>query len=316
MKIGVIGAGAVGIDLCHYILNVGECRELVLLDLNHEKAEAEQLDFAHTSALAYAKNTKIIAGDYQDLVDSQIIVITAGAQIKPGQDRLALAAINAPILTDIAKKCYQVAPKAILIVVTNPCDVLTHFIIKNTDYSAHQVISAGCVVDSARLMYIVAQHVKLDPKNIFGFVLGEHGSGSVIPWSILKIAGQPVNDYCRLNGFNPISPEQLLEEVKQAGLGIFNRKLNTNHGIAGSVFRIIRAIVINEYSILPVGGLVQNVLGMAEITLNMPFVISAKGIERMVRYDFTEEEIAALQVTANNLRHVIDNVAQQTGLNA
>lgn len=315
MKITIIGAGAVGIDLCHYILNLGDCRELVLIDLNRERTEAEQLDFGHTSALVYAKNTRIIAGDYPDAAESDIIIITAGAQIKPGQNRLELAAVNAPILTQISKHCHEVAPNAVLIIVTNPCDVLTHFVIKNSPYPSHKVISAGCVVDSARLMKIIADHVQLDPKNIFGFVLGEHGAGSIIPWSILQIAGQPADTFCRLNHYPVIEPEQLLSDVKQAGLNIFNRKLNTNHGIAGSVFRIIRAIAINEYSVLPVGSMVNGQYGIEDVVLNIPFVVNAKGIDRAPLYPFTEEEIAQLRDTARTLRKVIDTVGQQTGLN-
>lgn len=315
MKISIIGAGAVGIDLCHYILNLGDCRELVLIDLNRERTEAEQLDFGHTSALVYAKNTRIIAGDYPDAAESDIIVITAGAQIKPGQNRLELAAVNAPILSEISKRCHAVSPNAVLIIVTNPCDVLTHFVIKNSPYPSNKVISAGCVVDSARLMKIIADHVQLDPKNIFGFVLGEHGAGSIIPWSILQIAGQPADTFCRLNHYPVIEPEQLLSDVKQAGLNIFNRKLNTNHGIAGSVFRIIRAIAINEYSVLPVGSMVNGEYGIDNVVINIPFVVNAAGIDRAPLYPFTEEEIAQLRHTARTLRTVINTVGEQTGLN-
>ncbi|WP_197457642.1 hypothetical protein [Snodgrassella sp. CFCC 13594] len=143
MKISVIGAGAVGVGICQNILNLGDCREIVLVDLNRDRSEGEAMDFSHTSALSYAKNTRIYAGDYADTANSDVVVITAGAQIKVGQNRLDLAQINAPIAVDIARQLWRYAPRAILIVVTNPCDILTHFIIANTPYTPSQVISAA-----------------------------------------------------------------------------------------------------------------------------------------------------------------------------
>ena len=200
MKVSIIGAGAVGVGICNYLLSLGDCRELVVVDLNRERSEGEQMDFSHVSALSFAKNTRIIAGDYPDIAGSEVVVVTAGAQIKKGQDRLELAAVNAPIAVDIAKKIHRYAPGAVVIVVTNPCDVLSYFIIANTGLTPQQVISAGCVIDSARLMKIIAERVGLDPKNIFGMVWGEHGANSVIPWSAVQVAGQSLDDYCAANG--------------------------------------------------------------------------------------------------------------------
>ena len=314
MKVSIIGAGAVGVGICNYLLSLGDCRELVVVDLNRERSEGEQMDFSHVSALSFAKNTRIIAGDYPDIAGSEVVVVTAGAQIKKGQDRLELAAVNAPIAVDIAKKIHRYAPGAVVIVVTNPCDVLSYFIIANTGLTPQQVISAGCVIDSARLMKIIAERVGLDPKNIFGMVWGEHGSNSVIPWSAVQVAGQSLDDYCAANGLPLFDKEELLAQTKQAGLEIFNRKMNTNHGIAGSVFRIIRAIGINEYSVLPVGILLQGEYGLHDVVLNVPAVISSRGVERIVNYRLPADELAAVQKSAQNLRQVIEQVAKETGL--
>lgn len=314
MKISIIGAGAVGVGICNYLLSMGDCRELVIVDLNRERSEGEQMDFSHVSALSFAKNTRIIAGDYPDIAGSDVVVITAGAQIKKGQDRLELAAVNAPIAVDIAKKVARHAPGTVVIVVTNPCDILAYFIIANTPLTPQQVMSAGCVIDSARLMKIIAERVNLDPKNIFGMVWGEHGSNSVIPWSAVQVAGQSLDDYCEANGLPKFDKDELLAQTKQAGLEIFNRKMNTNHGIAGSVFRIIRAIGINEHSVLPVGVLMQGEYGLNDVVLPVPVVVNSSGVERIVHYRLPDDELAAVQQSARQLRQVIEHVAQETGL--
>ncbi|MBE2898533.1 L-lactate dehydrogenase [Pasteurellaceae bacterium 20609_3] len=316
MKISVIGAGAVGVEICNFVLNLGECSELVLVDLNRERCQGEQIDFSHMSALTFAKNTHVVSGDYADTAGSDIIVITAGAQIKVGQDRLDIAQINAKIGVEIAQELEKYSPEAILIVVTNPCDIVTHFITCNTAYPRDRVISSGCVIDSARLMKLVADKVQIDPKNIFGFIIGEHGANSILPWSLMNIAGQKVEDFCRNNGYPLIDPIEQLNEVKQEGLRVFAMKLNTNHGIAASVFRIIRAITINEHSMLPVGTTLDGEYGIHNVALNVPMIVARNGIEKIPTYTFTAQEMQELQHCAQNLRKVAESVAEQTGLKA
>ncbi|MCW9697991.1 MULTISPECIES: lactate/malate family dehydrogenase [unclassified Avibacterium] len=315
MKVSIIGAGAVGVGICNYLLTMGECQEVVLVDLNKERTRGEQLDFSHTSALTFAKNTKIIAGEYEDTRDSDVVVITAGAQIKVGQDRLEIGHINAKIAVDIARQLEHYTPNAILIVVTNPCDILTHFIIRNTNFPAHRVISAGCVVDTARMMKIIADKVKIDPKNVFGYVMGEHGANSFIPWSIVNIAGQKIDDFCQQNDVPMLDPQELLNATKAIGLEVFSLKLNTNHAIAASVFRIIRAISINEYSVLPVGTMLNGEYGLQDVVINVPMVISNNGVEHILKYKLPANELEQLHQCANALRQVVEKVAESTGLN-
>ncbi len=317
MKIGVIGAGAVGVGICNYLLSLGSVSELVLMDTNLSRAEGEILDFSHTSALTFSKNTALKATDeYSALADADIVVITAGAQIKKGQSRLDLAEINSRIGVDIAKNIEKVAPNAILIVVSNPCDIVTYFIVANTGFDSSRVISSGCLVDTARLMTIVAKRVNLDPKNVFGYVLGEHGSHCFTPKSLISIAGQPADYYCDTNNQPRIDADELLEAVKQAGYEIFNRKMNTTHGIAASVFRIIQAIAIDERSVLPIGTLVRGEYGLSDVVLSLPTVVSAKGAESILIHPFNAEETHMLQYVADNLSKQIKRVAEQTGLSA
>ncbi|TOM15766.1 lactate/malate family dehydrogenase [Vibrio parahaemolyticus] len=303
MKIGVIGAGAVGVGVCNYLLTLGSVSELVLFDQNLERAEGEVFDFRHTAALTFSKNTRIIpSDDYLDLLGADIVVMTAGAQIRQGQTRLDIAEINAKIGVEIARKIERVAPKAVLIVVSNPCDIVAHFITTNTGFEPNKVISSGCVIDTARLMSIVANRVDLDPKNIFGYVLGEHGSHCFTPKSL------------NTHNIERIDADELLEAVKQAGYEIFRRKHNTVHGIAASVFRIIQAIKINERSVLPVGTMMSGQYGVSGVVLSLPTVVGKKGAESVLTHPFTEEELETLHSISMNLRSIVENVAQSTGL--
>ncbi|CAM4388799.1 lactate/malate family dehydrogenase [Vibrio agarivorans] len=315
MKIGVIGAGAVGVGICNYLLTMGSVSELVLLDNNLERAEGEVFDFRHTAALTFSKNTHIVpTDDYMALVQADIVVITAGAQIKQGQTRLDLAEVNSRIGVDIAQQVEKVAPNAILIVVSNPCDIVAHFITQNTNFTPSKVISSGCVIDTARLMTIVASRVDLDPKNVFGYVLGEHGSNCFTPKSLISIAGQPADFYCDTQHIPRIDADDLLESVKQAGYEIFKRKQNTTHGIAASVFRIIQAISINERSVLPVAKLLQGEYGLDNVVLSLPMVIGRKGAETVLKHPFTEEELETLSQIAENVKATVEQVGKATQL--
>ncbi|UUM31694.1 lactate/malate family dehydrogenase [Vibrio japonicus] len=315
MKVGVIGAGAVGVEICNYLLTLGSVGELVLLDQNLERAEGEVFDFRHTTALTFTKNTQITpTDDYLNLIGADIVVITAGKQLTLGQTRIELAELNSKIGVGIAKELERVASTAILIVVTNPCDTVTHFIVKNTSFPRSRVISSGCVIDTARLMTIVASRVNLDPKNIFGYVLGEHGCNCFAPKSLISIAGQPADYYCDTHKLGLICSDELLESVKQSGYEIFKRKQNTTHGIAASVFRIIQAIMINERSVLPVATLLDGQYGLKDVVLSLPTVIGKSGAEQTLSHPFTEEEADTLALIAKNVRTVTEQIALKTGL--
>lgn len=310
MKIAVIGAGMVGISICDYLLLMGNCAELVLVDLDQDKAKGEIMDFSHTTALSFSKNTRLIAGDYSDCRGANIIIITAGAQIKEGQTRDQLARTNAQVSIDIAKALEPYAPNATLILVSNPVDITTYFVIAHTGYLPHQVISAGCIIDTARLMTILGQRLGIDPKNITGYVLGEHGKTAFIPWSLLNIAGMSPEDYCHQHQIKKLDHPQILEEVKQAGIEIFNLKGNTNHGIAASVFRIVQALTVSEHSILPVGVLLQGEYGLDDVVLSVPTVIDRHGIARIIKAPLTEQEMQQLHTSGQFIQTLISEVKE------
>ena len=316
MKIAVIGAGAVGVGVCQNVIALSSgCSELVLIDKNAAKAEGEILDFGHANSLTFSRNIKLDGSDDYSLCrGAEIIVITAGAQIKKGQTRLDLAETNGRISVDIARKIEEHAPEAILIVVTNPCDIASSLILGNTSFPRERVISSGCIIDSARLMKIVSEQAKVDPKNVSGYVLGEHGSHCFMPWGLVGVAGQHIDAYCDQNSCDRFDHESLLEQVKRAGFEIFGRKQNTTHGISASVYRIIQAITINEQSVLPVGTLLNGEYGIADVVLSLPTVISSQGAGNIVIHSFSAEEQLQLRKIAETLKALTESVCKKTGL--
>jgi L-lactate dehydrogenase len=305
VKVSVIGMGAVGTELVSLLLNLSEASEIVAVDKAREKSEAEMWDFAHTTAFTYAKNPELIVGDYPDTADSDVVVITAGAQIKPGQTRDAIVQVNSVLIKQIIAEVERYSPQAVVIVVTNPVDVITHVALHHSSYPRTRLISTGTLIDSARFMRILSDHVNIDPKNIFGYVLGEHGSSCFIPWSICNVCGLDIDSYCALNGLPAIDKDQIREQVIQAGFEIFNRKGNTNHGIAAGVFRIIRAIEANERSVLPVGIMLQGEFGLDDVVISVPCVIGRNGVDRILKYRFTADEQQAFEQSEQHLRKLI-----------
>lgn len=305
MKVSVIGMGAVGTELVGLLLSLSEATEIVAVDKSREKSEAEMWDFAHTTAFTYAKNPDLVVGDYPDTAESDVVVITAGAQVQKGQTRDAIVSINAVLIRDIIAQVERYSPEAIVIIVTNPVDVITEVALRASHYPRSRLFSAGTLIDSARFMRILSDHVRIDPKNIFGYVLGEHGSSCFIPWSLCNVCGVDIDSYCALNGLPPIDRQQVHAQVIQAGFEIFNRKGNTNHGIAAGVFRIIRAIEANERSVLPVGVQLKGEYGVEDVVISVPCVLDRSGVSRILNYRFNEAEAQAFQDSVTHLRTLI-----------
>ncbi len=305
MKVSVIGMGAVGTELVSYLVNMSEVSEIVGVDKSREKAEAEIWDFTHTTAFVYAKNPLLAVGDYADTGNSDIVVITAGAQIQAGQARDALVQVNSRVIREIIASVEAYSPQAIVVIVTNPVDILAHVALANSSYPRTRVISAGTLVDSARFMRILSDHVQIDPKNIFGYVLGDHSSTAFIPWSICNVCGLDIDTYCRLNGIAPIDKAAVHRRVLDTGLDIFKRKGNTNHAIAASAFRIIRAIATNEHSVLPVGVQLQNQYGVDGLVMSVPCVIGRDGVQKILNYQFTPDEQRDFLRSEAHLRQLI-----------
>lgn len=297
MKITVVGMGAVGTEVVGHLLNAGMATEIVAIDKAVDKARAEIWDFSHTTSFIYAQNPRLVVGDFDDARGSDIVVMTAGANIKPGQTRDMLVKINTAIMREVVAEVERTSPNAILLTVTNPVDILTQVALRHSSFPKERVISLGTIIDTARFMRIVSDHVGIDPKNIFGYVLGDHSETSFIPWSLCNVCGLDVDTYCALNGVAPIDRDGVRRRVIQIGLDILAGKGNTNHGIAASVHRIIRAIAGDEHSVLPVGTLLEGEYGVRDAVMSVPCVIGRSGRERVVACRFTDEEQAAFDTS-------------------
>lgn len=308
MRVGIIGAGGVGVELVSYLLTLGSMSEIVLVNRSKDKAWAEVEDFSYVESFTYARNTHLHHGDYADCKECDVIVITAGANLKGNQTRDELLGENAILIKTMVRELYTYAPNAIIIMVTNPVDILTHVAFKEGLYPRERLISAGTLVDTARFMKIVSQKVGIDPKNINGYVLGEHGKGSTIPWSICNICGLDVDTFCSLNGLPLLDKAQIYQDVIQAGFEIFYKKGNTNHSIAASVFRIIRAIANNEHSVLPLGVYLDGEYGLSDVVLNVPVVVTRQGATKILNYKLLPEELDALHASAKVMQKMVKEV--------
>lgn len=282
--------------------------EIVLVNRNTQKALGEVADFSYVESFTYARNTHLHSGDYVDCAQCDVIVITAGAQLKGSQTRDELLHENATLIREIIHKLYTYAPHAILIMVTNPVDILTHIAYKEALYPRERLISSGTLVDTARFMKIVSKKVGIDPKNINGYILGEHGKGSTLPWSICNICGLDVDTFCELNGLPRLNREEIYQSVLNAGFEIFYKKGNTNHSTAASVFRIIRAIANDEHSVLPLGVYLDGEYGLHDVVLNVPVVVTKKGASKILKYKLLPEELEALHVSAKAMQKMAQEV--------
>ena len=250
-KAAIIGCGFVGAASAFCLMQSGLFSELVLLDADRDKAEGEALDVAH--GIPFASPMKIYAGDYDDLTDAAIIIVTAGANQKPGETRLDLVQKNVgifrSIIPEIAKRDYQ----GILLIVSNPVDILTYAAIKLSGMPEHRVIGSGTVLDTARFKYQLGEHLSIDPRSIHAFIIGEHGDSEIAAWSSANVSGIPIHDICEMRGFyhHEDAMREIAETVKNSAYEIIAKKKATYYGIAMSVRRICEAIVRNEKSILP-----------------------------------------------------------------
>jgi L-lactate dehydrogenase len=307
MKISVIGMGAVGTEIVGTLMVMPEINEIVAVNRTRAKAEGEVLDLLHTTAFNYARNPNLRAGDYPDIAGSDIVVVAVGAVMREAQTRDDLLHANHDIVRALMPDLERHAPDSIVLVVTNPVDVVTQLALRYSNFPKRRVISLGTVVDTARLMRIVSERIGLDPKNIFGYVLGDHSETAFIPWSICNVCGMDIDTYCRLNDVPILDRDLIRREVTEAGFAILRRKGNTNHGIAASVCRIVRAIIADEHSVLPVGTLLEGEYGVDGTVMSVPCVIGRQGVERIVKYHFTTAEMWELNASERHLRQLLES---------
>lgn len=304
-KAAIVGCGFVGSASAFALMESGLFSELVLIDAAHDKAEGEALDISH--GLPFAKPMKIYAGDYIDIADASVVIVTAGAGQKPGETRLDLVKKNVAIFKSIIPEIAKVNKECILLVVANPVDILTHVALQISGFPKNRVFGSGTVLDSARFKYLLGEHLGVDSRSVHSFIIGEHGDSEIAVWSSANVSGIPVNDFCEMRGHfkHNEAMERIAQTVKDSAYEIIEKKGATYYGIAMSVRRICEAIVRDEKAILCVSSLQNNNHGVSGVTLSMPTIVGKDGIETTVPIELSEEEEKALQKSAETLKEVL-----------
>ena len=303
-KVAVIGCGFVGSSSAFALMQSGLFSEMVLIDADTKRAEGEAMDISH--GISFARPMQIYAGNYDDITDAAIIVITAGANQKPDETRLDLIKKNAAIMKSIVGEIKKRDFGGILLIVSNPVDILTLIALKESGYPSNRVIGSGTVLDTGRFKYLLGEHLDVDSRSVHAFIIGEHGDSELAASSNARIGGLTVNDFCELRGhFNhEQSMKKIFENVRNSAYEIIERKHATYYGIAMAVKRICEAIVRNEKSILPVSSLMTGEYGLNDVVLSIPAVVDETGVQKVIPIELNDEELTKLKDSANILKDI------------
>ncbi len=288
-KVVLVGTGFVGMSMAYSMLNRGGIEELILIDLDKEKTVGEEMDLSH--GLPYAPQKMVIkAGDYSDCEDAQIVVITAGVAQKPGQTRLELAEVNTKIMKQITKSIMESGFDGIIVVASNPVDLMTYVVWKVSGLAKNRVIGSGTVLDTARLRYLMADYLKVSSKNIHAYIMGEHGDSSFVPWDHAYVGCKRVKDIMK-DGQHPMEDlKKIHEGVVNAAYEIIEKKKATYYGIGMALNRLVRAILDDENSILTVSTYLKDQYGQDDIYIGVPAIIGRNGVRELLEIDLNDYE--------------------------
>ncbi|WP_223066190.1 L-lactate dehydrogenase [Paenibacillus caui] len=298
-RVVVIGTGAVGATTAYTLFLRERASELVLIDVNHDKALGEALDMNH--GLPFTGGVKLWAGDYSDCKDADVIVIAAGSNQRPGETRIDLLKRNAAIFDDIIKSIVKYNDHGIILIATNPVDILSYVSLKKSGFPVNRVIGSGTLLDSARFRYLIGQNKKINPRSIHAHIVGEHGDSEVPLWSIANVAGIGLE-------FTDEEREDIFNRTKNAAYEIINAKGSTSYAIALALDRIIVSILQNEASVLNVSTLLKNYNGVSDVYLGVPCIVDRSGVREILDLDLNETELAKFQASANKLKEQIANL--------
>jgi L-lactate dehydrogenase len=311
MKIGIVGCGMVGATSAYALVMSGVGREIVLVDLNRARAEAEANDIHH--AVAFAHPLTVRAGDYADLADARVVVIAGGVAQKPGESRLELLQRNADVFRQIVPSVLRHAPEAVLLVVTNPVDIMTHLAAQSAaefGVPPARVIGSGTMLDSARFRALLGRHFDVDPQHVHAYVIGEHGDSEVLAWSQATIAGLGLDEFARVHG-TPLTRAQreaIDEQVRRAAYHIIAGKGSTYYGIGSAVARIVDVLLHDQRAIMTICCRIVGVPGCEDVTLALPHLVGGEGALAAIPLPLDVTERAALQRSAGILRDAIESL--------
>lgn len=303
-KITIVGAGAVGATTAYTIMLSGLVSEIVLIDKNHKIAEGNALDMNH--GISFVSPVKIIAGDYPDIIGSDMVIITAGASQEPGEKRTDLlkrnAKITESIVENVLKYCHD---DTIIMMVTNPVDILTYVAYKISGFSRKHIIGSGTVLDTARLKYLLGEHTNIDVRNVHTYIIGEHGDSEVAAWSTTTVAGMSISEFCESSEVCDscdVCTQCFYETVKNSAYEIIEKKGATYYAIALAVKRIVECIIGNEKSILTVSSMLDGQYGINDMCLAVPTIVTSEGAEKIIEIPLNDEETHGLQQSAEKLK--------------
>lgn len=308
MKVGIIGTGLVGSTAAYSLVMRGIGREIVLVDLNEKRARAEADDILH--AVPFASSLQVSAGSYADLKGAKVVVVSAGVSQKPGETRLELLERNANVFRSIIPEVLKNAPDTILLIATNPVDIMTHLsacIAEEFGIPSHRVIGTGTTLDTARFRAILGERLNIDPYHVHAYVVGEHGDSEVIPWSPVTVGVVPLAEFCEQWDIclDEETRQEIDEQVRGAAYRIIDGKGSTYYGVGAAIARIVEAILNNQRALLTVCSRLAEAGGETDVTLSMPHLVGGDGILNTLRMPLTDEEAKALAKGANVIKSAI-----------
>jgi L-lactate dehydrogenase len=301
MKVGVVGTGMVGSTAAYALVMRGVGREIVMVDINRERAQAEADDIFH--AVPFAHSLRVTAGGYADLAGSRVVILAAGVSMVPGESRLQLLGRNAGIFRQVVPSVLEHAPDAILVVATNPVDVMTYMAARYAGEHGvppTRVLGSGTTLDTARFRVLLGRHLGVDPQHIHGYVVGEHGDSEVLTWSLVTVGGMPLEEFCRQHGIrlDDTVRQEIDHRVRHAAYHIVEGKGSTYYGIGAALSRIVDAILRDQRAILTVCTPVARVLDVCDVAISLPHLVGGDGVLASFPLPLNEDEQAALNVSA------------------
>lgn len=311
MKIGIIGAGYVGATAAYALVMSGVGREIILVDLDHKRAVAEAEDIYH--AVPFAHPLHVHAGDYADLADAKVVIMAAGVGQKPGESRLSLLERNAAVFQQVIPQIFKHAPEAILIVATNPVDVMTHVSAKiaaGMGIDSGRIVGSGTTLDTARYRSLISNHIGIDANHIHGYVVGEHGDSEVLTWSSTFVGNIPLDEFCQMNGivFDETVRQAIDQGTRRAAYKIIEGKGATYYGVGSALARIVKNILADRRALMTVCTPTAEVAGVTDVTVSLPRLIGGAGVLETYPLSLDETESAALQSSAQIIRDAISDL--------
>jgi L-lactate dehydrogenase len=306
-KVVIIGAGQVGSTFAFTLMQSGLANKIVLIDTEPERAEGHVMDLNHGQL--FVPPTKVSVGDYVDCQDASIVVVTAGAAQKPGETRLDLVRKNTNIFKQIIPNIVHYNPR-ILLIVSNPVDILTYVALKVSGYPMNRVFGSGTVLDTARFRSLLSNHCEVDARNVHAYIIGEHGDSEVPVWSQANIAGISFDQYCPTcrKQCSLEDKEGIFKKVKNAAYEIIQRKGATNFAVSLALMRIVESILRDEHSVLTVSALVDNYCDISNVCLSVPAILNRNGVARILEIHLNNSELMKLQASANLLKDVLNRL--------